>query len=247
MFFEAKDLTKSFGALMAVASVSFQVQEGEVLAVLGPNGAGKTTLFNLLAGVFVPDAGTVAFRGKDVTGMPPHALCHLGIARSFQITNVFQGLTVLENVRLASQGREQKLSLFGSVERLTRPFDEAKRILSLLGLWEHRDNLAGNLSHGDQRYLEIGIALASRPQLLLLDEPTAGMTPAETRVSTELIRELRKEVTILLIEHDMDLVFEVADRLLIMNQGAMLMEGPPAVVRADPRVQAAYFGTEEPC
>lgn len=247
MFFEATGMRKSFGALMAVAGVDLKVDEGEVLAVLGPNGAGKTTLFNLLAGVYTPDSGKIYFRGQDVTGKSPHVLCHMGIARSFQITNIFQGLTVLENVRLASQGRERRLRLFGSVPKLVRPLDEARRILELLGLWTQRSTYAGNLSHGDQRYLEIGIALASRPKLLLLDEPTAGMTPAETRVTIELIHELRKEVTIVLIEHDMDLVFQVADRLLVMAQGAVLTGGAPDEVRADPRVQEVYFGSEDAC
>ncbi|MFH1081279.1 MAG: ABC transporter ATP-binding protein [Pseudomonadota bacterium] len=245
MLFEANHLSKSFGALMAVNDISLFVKEGEILAVIGPNGAGKTTLFNLLAGVFMPDAGRIRFLDRDVTGMATNDLCHLGMARSFQITNIFQGLTVQENVRLASQGREKTLRLFGSVAKQRRPIEEAQRIMDLMGLSGHRNTLAGNLSHGEQRYLEIGISLASRPKLLLLDEPTAGMSPAETQVTINLIKQIRKQATIILIEHDMGVVFEVADRLMVMNQGSMLAEGLPTDVKADPRVQAAYFGSEE--
>jgi len=245
MLFEANNLSKSFGALMAVNDISLSVQEGEVLAVIGPNGAGKTTLFNLIAGVFIPDTGIIHFRDRDVTRMGPDTLCHMGMARSFQITNIFQSLTVHENIRLASQGQEKKLRLFGSVAKQRQPIEEAERIMDLMGLSAHWNSLAGNLSHGEQRYLEIGIALASRPSLLLLDEPTAGMSPAETQVTIELIKGIRRQVTIILIEHDMGFVFEVADRLLVMNQGSMLTEGLPADVKADRRVQEAYFGSEE--
>ena len=176
--------------------------------------------------------------------MPPHKLSHLGLARSFQITNIFQGLTVHENIRLAAQGKIKTFNLFGSVSNLTESIDGTREILDLLGLWNQKDELAGNLSYGDQRYLEIGIALASKPKMLLLDEPTAGMTPKETRATIELIKRLRKETTILLIEHDIDLVFEVSERITVLHQGHVLAEGTPEEVKANEAVQKAYFGEE---
>lgn len=229
---------------MAVRDVSLVVDKGQLVSVIGPNGAGKTTLFNLITGVISPDRGNVLFKKRQITGMPPHKLCHLGLARSFQITNIFQGLTVLENIRLASQGRIGGFHFFSSLSRLLPPTKEAERILHLLGLWDLRDEVAGNLSHGDQRYLEIGIALAGRPEMLLLDEPTAGMTPMETRATIDLVRRLKGEVTILLIEHDIDLVFALSDRIVVMNYGSVLAEGLPAEVKANQEAQKAYFGEE---
>jgi branched-chain amino acid transport system ATP-binding protein len=244
LFFEVRQVTKSFDALVAVNRVSLSVEQGRIISVIGPNGAGKTTLFNLITGVLFPDEGDIFFKEQKITGMPPHRLCHLGVARSFQITNIFQGLTVLENIRLAGQGLVKGFHLFGSVSGFTQPLKGAETILNLLGLWEQRNELAGNLSHGDQRYLEIGIALASQPSMLLLDEPTAGMTPMETRASIELIKRLREKVTIILIEHDIDLVFEVSDRIMVMHQGSLLAEGTPREVKGNKAVQEAYLGKE---
>lgn len=244
MLFEVRQVSKSFGALKAVNRVTLAVEKGQVVSLIGPNGAGKTTLFNLITGVFCPEEGDIFFNNHRITGMPPCKLCHLGLSRSFQITNIFQGMTVFENIRLASQGQVRKFNLLGSVSRLTPPIKEAERILDLLGLWEQRDVLAGTLSHGDQRYLEIGIALASQPSMLLLDEPTAGMTPTETRSSIELIKRLREKVTMMLIEHDIDLVFEVSDRIMVMHQGSLLAEGPPNEVKNNKAVQVAYLGEE---
>lgn len=244
MFFEIKEVSRSFGALMAVAGVSMEVEEGSIVSIIGPNGAGKTTLFNLITGVHAPDDGQIVFKNRDITRSTADQLCRLGLARSFQITNIFQGLTVFENIRLASQGQTGRMGLFKSIGRLTKSSAEAERILNLLGLWAYRNELAGNLSHGDQRYLEIGIALASRPVLLLLDEPTAGMTPSETKATIELIKELRQGLTIILIEHDIDMVFALSDRIVVLHQGQVLAEGLPDDVRANPEVQAAYFGEE---
>ena len=224
--------------------MSFSIQEGQVISVIGPNGAGKTTLFNVITGVFPPDEGAVLFKDRSITGFPAHKLYHLGLARSFQVTNIFQGLSVIENLRLASQAREKGLHLFRSISRLAHTVQEAKRILEMLGLTDKGQEIAGNLSHGDQRYLEIGIALAARPALLLLDEPTAGMTPMETRNSIDLIHKIRQEVTILLIEHDIDMVFEVSDRITVMQQGRVLAEGLPDEIRGNKAVQEAYFGEE---
>ena len=244
MFFKVDKVEKSFGALMATAGVSLEVDEGSVVSIIGPNGAGKTTLFNLITGVHIPDRGSIYFQGKDITRHGADQLCRLGLARSFQITNIFQGLSVFENLRLASQGRSGGMNLFKSVRRLKPPLEEAERILGQLGLWDYRDELAGNLSHGDQRYLEMGIALASRPTLLLLDEPTAGMTPSETNATIDLINELRKDLTIILIEHDIDMVFALSERIIVLHQGQVLAEGEPEEVRANPEVQAAYFGED---
>ncbi|MGD8562807.1 MAG: ABC transporter ATP-binding protein [Desulfarculaceae bacterium] len=244
MFFEARGVSKSFGALMAVASVSLQIAQGEVVSIIGPNGAGKTTLFNLITGVHTPDQGTITFEDRDITRAGPDQLCRRGLARSFQITNIFQGLSVFENLRLASQGRLGKMGLMGLVNRWRGPLEEAERLLNLLNLGEYKNELAGNLSHGDQRYLEMGIALASRPSLLLLDEPTAGMTPSETRATSDLLKKVREQTTIVLIEHDLDVVFQVSDRIIVLHQGQVLAQGLPQEVKANPEVQAAYFGEE---
>jgi branched-chain amino acid transport system ATP-binding protein len=244
LFFETRHLNKSFGGLQAVYDVSLTVEQNQIISVIGPNGAGKTTLFNLITGVIFPDEGEIIFKGQNITGMPPHKLCRLGLARSFQITNIFQGLTVFENIRLANQGCIKGFNFLGSVSHLTQPVKEAERILNLLQLWEKRNEFGGNLSHGDQRYLEIGIALASQPSLVLLDEPTAGMTPMETRATIELIKRLRERVTIILIEHDIDLVFEVSDRIMVLHQGSLLAEGTPKEVKANKAVREAYLGGE---
>ena len=244
MILELKNLTKYFGGLCAVNHVSFSLEKGQVKSIIGPNGAGKTTLFNLISGSLNADAGDVFFEGQRVTRLPPHKLCRLGMARSFQITNIFQGLTVFENARLAAQGRVRKLLLFGSVDKLAQQRDEAKQVLELVGLWHHRDEVSGNLSHGDQRHLEIAIALASKPSLLLLDEPTAGMTRAEARSTIELVKRLRGTVTILLIEHDMDLVFELSEKIVVLHQGEVLAEGDGDEIRRNKEVQTAYLGED---
>jgi branched-chain amino acid transport system ATP-binding protein len=229
---------------MAVQDLSLSVDEGQIVSVIGPNGAGKTTMFNLVTGVISPDRGDVFFKDQRITGMSPHKLCHLGLARSFQITNIFQGLSVFENIRLASQGRVRGFHFFSSAAGLVEPATEAEEVLTLLGLWQHKDEIAGNLSHGDQRYLEMGIALAARPGMILLDEPTAGMTPMETRATIDLITRLKGKVTILLIEHDIDLVFALSDRIIVMNYGSVLAQGRPEEVKANEEAQKAYFGEE---
>lgn len=244
MFFEVKELCRSFGALQAVHNVSFTLDEGTTLSIIGPNGAGKTTLFNVITGVFPPDSGEVMFKGTRVTGMPPDKLCHKGIARSFQITNIFQGLSVFENIRLACQGRKATKRMFSHVSKLKEPVEEAEKILDLLGLLDLRDSRAGTLSHGDQRYVEIGMTLAAKPSLVLFDEPTAGMTPMETKATIELIHKLKGMVTIIIIEHDINMVFAVSDRILVMDQGNVLADGPPEEVKANEAVKAAYFGEE---
>ena len=242
MLLEIRDVRKSFGGLTAVAGVSMTLHKGAVVSIIGPNGAGKTTLFNLISGAIRPDRGKIFFKGVDITGMKPHELCRRGLARSFQVTNIFQHLTVFENIRLAAQGRMRGLGLFISVGRWREPYKEAERVLSRLGIWEYRHELAGNLSHGNQRHLEIGLALATRPELLLLDEPTAGMSPEETRAMIDLLKDIRKDVTLVLIEHDLEVVFEVSDQVTVLHQGRILAQGPPDAVKNNPEVQAAYLG-----
>jgi branched-chain amino acid transport system ATP-binding protein len=241
---ELNSVTKKFRGLVAVERLNLSVSKGQTKSVIGPNGAGKTTVFNMISGALVPNSGDILFNGQKINGFPPHKLCRLGMARSFQITNIFQGLTVFENVRLSCQGKTGKVSLFGSVEHLKEQIEETGRILELIGLSDKRDELAGNLSHGDQRHLEIGIALASRPTFLLLDEPTAGMNLGESRATIELIKRFKGTLTILLIEHDIDLVFEVSDEIAVLHQGRLLAEGDPSEIKANKEVRKAYLGEE---
>jgi len=237
-------LTRSFGALNAVDGVSLAVAARERRAIIGPNGAGKTTLFNLIGGQLAPSAGRVLFDGRTITGLAPHAVARRGISRSFQRTNVFPRLTVLENLRLAAAaGDRGSYDLVGTIARVRAPLDRARAVADAVGLAERLPEAAGRLSYGEQRQLEIGIALATSPRLLLLDEPTAGMSPEETQRMTELLVGLPREVTLLIIEHDMDVVFSLADRLTVLHQGAVLTEGTLAEVKADARVYEVYLGS----
>lgn len=238
-----EDLTKTFDGFVAVQGVSLSVEEGTVAAVIGPNGAGKTTLFNLIAGILHPDRGRILFKGEDITALPPHAICQRGIGRTFQIANVFPRLSVFANVQVAVLAHQRR-SL-----QLTRPaaglaVRETEAALAAVGLLGKAGQVAGTLSHGDQRLLEIAIALGTDPKLLLLDEPTAGMSPEETAATMTLIRRLAQErgLTILFCEHDMEVVFAVAKTIMVMHQGRVLVQGPPEVVRGHPEVQQAYLG-----
>jgi len=239
-----KGITKKFGGLLAVNNVYLSVEEGHIKSIIGPNGAGKTTLFNMINGTELPDAGEIYFNGQNITGFIPSRLCKKGLVRSFQITNIFQGLCVFENIRLACQGQETKISLFGGKEHLTKHYAKTEEILKLIGLWDERETIAGYLSHADQRNLEIGIALASQPSLLLLDEPTAGMTSSESKNTIKLIERFKRKLTILLIEHDIDLVFQVSDEIAVLQYGALLAEGNPNEIRTNKKVQEAYLGEE---
>jgi ABC-type branched-subunit amino acid transport system ATPase component/ABC-type branched-subunit amino acid transport system permease subunit len=238
---ESRGLTKTFGGLTAVNGVDFQVRPGELRSVIGPNGAGKTTFFNLLTGVLPPSGGRILFKGQDVTGLPAHRVSRLGIARSYQVTNIFGELTVLENVRIAAQSRVTHYRFWGRAESLRGVTDRAEEILRHLGLGAKRDALARELSHGEQRYLEIGIALATEPDFLLLDEPTAGMSPDETRRTAAFVRRLAGHVTIVVVEHDMEVVMGISDRITVLNYGEILAEGTPAEIRESADVRRVYL------
>src|SRR5215471_14330041 len=238
---------KSFGSLVALSGISLTVASGELRAIIGPNGAGKTTLFNVICGSFPPSTGTIAFDGADITSLPAHARVALGIARTFQITEIFPELTVFENVRISTEvadgyrlrpwlGHDEALAVHRQVEQT----------LELCGLAGKSKRLVGELAHGDQRAAEIAMALALRPRLLLLDEPTAGMGEQETYEITQLIRRLHRDskYTIVLIEHDMRVIFHLADRITVLDQGRLLAEGTPSEIDANDAVQAAYLGKD---
>jgi branched-chain amino acid transport system ATP-binding protein len=244
-FLKVDAVAKSFGSLVALRDVSLAVAPGELRAIIGPNGAGKTTFFNLISGFFAPSAGTITFDGRDVTRLPAYRRVSLGMARTFQVTEVFPELSVLENVLIAVEvaaGHRLSPWLGRTAQRALR--GRVDEILALAGLGQKAERLVGELSHGDQRAAEIAMALALRPRLLLLDEPTAGMGDQETYEITRLIRRLHQDakLTIVLIEHDMRVIFHLADRISVLDQGRLLAEGTPAEIAANEAVQAAYLG-----
>ena len=236
-------LTVRFGGLTALNEVSVAVPRGEIRAIIGPNGAGKSTLFNCVTGVLRPTSGRIVFEGEDIAGLPPHRISRKAIARSYQITNILPGATVLENVRIAVQSRHHSWSLLRHHRAYTDVIGRAQGVLEAVGLLEEQDELAANLSHGAQRNLEIGIALATEPKLLCLDEPTAGMSVAETHATVELVRRIAKDLTILIVEHDMEVVMGLASRITVLHYGEVLAEGAPAEIQANPRVQEVYLKT----
>jgi branched-chain amino acid transport system ATP-binding protein len=240
---EVRDIRKTFNGFVAVGGVSLAVPARGITAVIGPNGAGKSTLFNLLTGHLRADGGSVALEGRDITGAEPHAICRMGVGRSFQHTNIFRKLTVFGNVQAALIAHGRKSHHFWSrAEKLYR--DETQRLLESLGLADHAEKTADSLSHGAQKQLELGIALASEPKLLLLDEPTAGMSASETREAIELLERIVAErgLTLLFTEHDMDVVFRIAQKIAVLHQGQLIAEGAPSEVRHDPEVRRVYLG-----
>lgn len=245
MMLRVEGLRKTFSGFKAVNGANLEVGAGEIVAVIGPNGAGKTTLFNLVTGMLKPDGGRVTFRNEDITGLPAYKTCRKGITRSFQVVNVFPALTVFENVQIAVLAEQRKtLRLFRPSSRTS--IRETGEILESAGLTGKRGETCGSLSHGDQKVVEIAIALGGRPKLLILDEPTAGMSPEETARCIDLIKKLRDELglTILFCEHDMEIVFGIADRIMVMVRGATIVQGSPAEVRCNKEVQDAYLGEE---
>jgi len=236
-------LSRHFGGLVAVHDVSISLRQGELHAVIGPNGAGKTTLVNMLSGEIKPTAGRVELDGREVAGEPAWRMTRLGVGRSFQRTNIFLSFSVLENVRLAAQAMGVPAArLFRTAAREPGLIERAECALGRVGLTDVSASIAGTLSHGEQRQLEIAMALASDPKVLLLDEPLAGMGPEESQRMTGLLKELAREHAVLLIEHDMDVVFAVADWMTVMAEGAVLAEGRPEAIRANTAVQDAYLG-----
>ncbi len=242
---EVRNLSKRFGSLIAVRDISLTVERGELRAVIGPNGAGKTTFFNLVSGFFAPSAGSILFDGRDITGLPAHRRVALGMTRTFQITEIFPELTVFENVRVAAEAAAgYRLRVWLNRAEAAELHRRVEATLALTALSAKADRLVGELAHGDQRAAEIAMALALRPHLLLLDEPTAGMGDQETYEVTQLIRRLHKDakLTIVLIEHDMRVVFHLADRITVLDQGGFLAEGTPQEIAASEAVQTAYLG-----
>jgi branched-chain amino acid transport system ATP-binding protein len=239
-------LTKRFGGVVASDGVMLQVLAGELHAIIGPNGAGKTTLIGQLAGEITPDSGRIEFAGRDITALPVHSRSALGLARSFQITSLFRDFTALDNVALAVQAHAGHSFRFWRDVRTERDLrDPARATLARVGLEARADAVVASMSHGEQRQLELAMALASKPRLLLLDEPMAGLGPEESARMVEMLRELKRELTILLIEHDMEAVFALADRITVLVYGRVIASGAPAEIRANEEVRQAYLGEQE--
>jgi branched-chain amino acid transport system ATP-binding protein len=248
-YLETKELCKYFGGLRAVDGVNFQVEKGQLKSIIGPNGAGKTTLFNLLCGLYLPTSGKIFFQGKDITEKKMNQISQIGITKTFQITHIFPRLTVFENVRISAQSRKTSFNFWRRADSLEDINEKTMRLLGMVQLAGVRDREASTLSHGEKKYLEIGIALATDPQLLLLDEPTAGMSPAETVLATELIRSLRDKLnlTIVLVEHDMSVVMKISDEVVCLNDGRVLACGSPGEISCNEEVQRVYLGGRKEC
>jgi branched-chain amino acid transport system ATP-binding protein len=240
---ETKDLSKAFGALAAVNGVSLAVEAGSLHSIIGPNGAGKTTLFNLLTGTFAPSAGRIVFDGRDITGTPAHRVAHLGLARSYQRTTVFPAFSLFDNawVSAFSTGKRSSLA-WRNADDYPEVAGRAQQALRDVGLESKSGQLAREISHGEQRQLELAIALAAAPRVLLLDEPAAGLSPEETRRMVALVRSLKGRYTIVLIEHKMDIIMSVSDRISVMHFGSLIAEGTPGEIQKNPEVRRAYLG-----
>jgi len=248
-YLETKDLCKYFGGLKAVDHVDFQVEKGQLKSIIGPNGAGKTTLFNLLSGLYTPTDGKIFFQGRDITDKKMNQISQIGVTKTFQITHIFPRLSVFENVRISAQSRKTSFNFWRKADSLEDINDKTMKILEMVQLAPSHDRISSTLSHGEKKYLEIGIALATDPKLLLLDEPTAGMSPAETILATELIRNLRDKLnlTIVLVEHDMSVVMKISDAVLCLNEGRVLACGSPIEISCNEEVQRVYLGGRKEC
>ncbi len=238
---ETRQLSKHFGGLIAVDKVDYSVESGELRSIIGPNGAGKTTFFNMIAGDLPATEGEVFFKGENITELTTFERSHQGIGRTYQITNVFPKLSVLENVRIAAQSRKMTFNLWTAVGRHKEFIEKADQIIERIQLSDKRNDLAGTLAHGEQRYLEMGIALATDPDMLLLDEPTAGMSPEESKQTAEFIKSLADPLTIILVEHDMEIVMGISDKITVLHNGAFLAEGSVEEIRANEVVQRVYL------
>ena len=239
-------LSKNFGGVQALKDVSFTVQAGERLAIIGPNGAGKTTLFNLLNGQESATTGRIYFFGQDITRIPTYSRAQLGQGRSFQLTSLFPNLTVLDNALLAVQGtKPSRFQLFRPITAYKHLFAKAQELLTAMALWERRNDPVKALGYGEQRRLEIALSLASEPKLLLLDEPSSGLTAAEGADIITMIRNLGPDITVVVVAHDMDIVFGLADRIMVLHYGQIIADGTPEEIQADSRVKEIYMGIEE--
>lgn len=240
-----ENVSKAFDGFLAVSDVSMTVTRGEICSIIGPNGAGKTTLFNLITGHLRCDRGTISFRDRRINHLYPHDIVHLGIGRSFQRLNIFPKLTVFQNVQAAVIAHRRKgLDLFWNVDKYFR--DDTHAILETVGLKDHAEDISGSLSYGYQKQLELGITLAAQPELLMLDEPTAGMSVADTRYATSMIGRIVKDqgITLLIVEHDMEVVFSISEHIVVLHQGKVINDGLPEEVRKDPEVQKIYLGED---
>ncbi len=239
---EVENLGRSFGRFTALEGITTSFGQNRVTAVIGPNGAGKSTFFNVLSGALPPSTGSIRFKGRDLARTPQHEFVHLGIARSYQITNIFPKLTAHENVRIAAQAFRSRYNVFTPRVRMTELAERAEAMLDAVGLFARRHRPATALAHGEQRALEIAIALVANPELLLLDEPTAGMGPEETKEMVALIERLAAERTILLVEHKMKMILGLSDRILVLHHGQLIADGTPAEIQSDARVRSVYLG-----
>lgn len=243
---EIRNLEKRFGGLQVIMGVTLSLEPGEHHAVIGPNGAGKSTLFNLITGKYKPSAGEVLFKGRQITGLPAHRIARMGLTRSFQITNIFKNMTVFENIRNAVLSRNRiRYNVISRLSGMHRVKEETDDILHRIGLIEKKDEISGELAHGHKRALELGLALAMDPELILLDEPTAGMPSEETMQMVELIEKNTSGKTLIIVEHDMDVVFSIANRITVLYYGSILASGTPEQIRSDQKVKDAYLGEED--
>ncbi|MBM4332258.1 MAG: ABC transporter ATP-binding protein [Deltaproteobacteria bacterium] len=243
---ELRDLHKDFSGLKVLFGINLLLQKGEKHAIIGPNGAGKSTIFNLITGKYTPSQGKVFFKGKDITGYLPNEITRMGLARSFQITNIFRTMTVFENVRNAVLSKNNaRLDVFSRLSKMNGIVEETERILSQIDLLERKNEMAGELAHGHQRAMEIGLTIATDPELILLDEPTAGMSTEETKEAIKLIERVSTGRTLVIVEHDMEVVFSLAHRITVIYYGQVLASGPPEEIRNDQRVKDAYLGEEK--